>query len=140
MAAVQRNNDWGTGNQCVGPRKQIAGVPWNSLRTRMLDSHVAICIQCMIDFWISTMSIQSLQDAFPHAHVLMHFDSKYSLQQLWVLAGGFEHVNDWNLWDVYDWHVIQVHWTVDGNANSEIGLRYTYSYWWAGVYESPSQD
>ena len=125
MTGARETNVWGPGNKLL----ESLGI-----------HYVAICIQCMINFWISTMSIQSLQDAFPHAHVLMHFDSKYSLQQLWVLAGGFEHVNDWNLWDVYDWHVIQVHWTVDGNANSEIGLRYTYSYWWAGVYESPSQD
>ena len=133
MTSAPETNVWGTGDELLESR--------NSLRTRMLDSHVAICFQCMNDFWISTMpSIPFLQDVFPNDRVLMYWDrnSDPTRKQIWVL-GGIE-TDDWNLWDVYDYDYVALHWVGPGNANTEITLRYSFSYWWPGVYESPSQD
>ena len=62
----------------------------------------------------------------------------YHCRQIWRLEGG--ETDGWNLWDVYHYEIVAVHWASDGNAKTEITMRYLHSYWWQGVYEPPSQD
>ena len=98
----------------------------------------------MIDFWISTMTV-SINVAWdlssgPNDRMFMfwYVRGEEHYNQIWRLEG--VETDGWNLWDVYHYEIVAVHWASDGNAKTEITMRYLHSYWWQGVYESPSQD
>ena len=121
----------------MGPRRRIFGVQ-ESIRHDTNRSHLDY------EFWISTMTI-FINVAWdvsssPNDRMFMfsYVRGEEHYKQIWRLEG--VETDGWNLWDVYHYEIVAVHWASDGNAKTEITMRYLHSYWWQGVYESPSQD
>jgi hypothetical protein len=133
MTGAPETNVWGPGDEFLESRNQLGTI-----------QTVAIWIQCMNEFWISTMTI-SINVAWdvsssPNDRMFMfwYVRGEEHYNQIWRLEG--VETDGWNLWDVYHYEIVAVHWASDGNAKTEITMRYLHSYWWQGVYESPSQD
>ena len=72
----------------------------------------------------------------PNDIIIWHTSSlgDYHCRQIWRLEGG--ETDGWNLWDVYDFDIVAVHWH-NNNASTEIEMRFSGSYWYHGRYESP---
>ena len=65
-----------------------------------------------------------------------HSEGDHHCKQIWRLLG--PETDGWNLWGVYEYEIVKVH-LHNNDGRTEITMRYVFSYWYSGRYDSDYQ-